>query len=107
MLRDFDGPYGDRRQEIVMIGLRFDHDVVTKLLDSCLVTEEEFGKGPEFWKSFCSPNDDPWSFLMTGGDDDHHHHEEKKKTKKKQKEKKKNKDKKKKSKDKKKEGRKK
>lgn len=83
VLQDFDGPYGDRRQEIVMIGLRFDHDAVTKLMDSCLVTESEFANGPEFWKSFCSSSDDPWAFLSVIEEEHNHDGKEKKKTKKK------------------------
>lgn len=34
-------PHGDRQQEIVLIGQGMDQDAITKVLDSCLLTEEE------------------------------------------------------------------
>ncbi|KAG7797790.1 hypothetical protein KL929_002633 [Ogataea haglerorum] len=41
ILQDFQGGYGDRRQEIVMIGLSIDKEQITKALDSALLTDEE------------------------------------------------------------------
>ena len=40
--QDMVGEHGDRRNEIVFIGLGINQSKLTKLLDSCLVTDEEF-----------------------------------------------------------------
>ncbi|EPG72768.1 CobW/P47K family protein [Leptospira fainei serovar Hurstbridge str. BUT 6] len=48
-------PYGDRRQEIVLIGVDMDHAEITSLLDGCLVSDEEFSCGPISWESFSDP----------------------------------------------------
>jgi G3E family GTPase len=52
-------PYGDRRQEIVMIGIGMDTARLTAMLDSALLTDEEFALGPEAWSAF------PDSFAST------------------------------------------
>lgn len=38
---DFDGRWGDRRQEIVMIGEGIDTEKVTEVFDQCLLDDEE------------------------------------------------------------------
>ncbi|KAL6898862.1 P-loop containing nucleoside triphosphate hydrolase protein [Trichoderma evansii] len=40
------GEWGDRRQEIVFIGEGLDHDGLEKMLDTCLLTDDEY----ESWK---------------------------------------------------------
>merc|ERR1711884_780242 len=42
--------YKDRRQEIVFIGHGMKREVIQKILDECLLTDEEFALGPEKWK---------------------------------------------------------
>ncbi|MCM8531129.1 MAG: GTP-binding protein, partial [Lentisphaeraceae bacterium] len=54
----FEGPYGDRKQELVFIGTSFDKEQLIQKLNDCLLTDEEFDKGPEFWKTF----EDPFNF---------------------------------------------
>jgi G3E family GTPase len=41
---DFEGEWGDRRQELVLIGEQLDVDGLTKLLDSCLLSRAEMRK---------------------------------------------------------------
>jgi len=51
VMKYFQEPYGDRRQEIVIIGARMNHEQVAEILDSALLTDEELAKGPEGWKT--------------------------------------------------------
>ena len=44
-------PWGDRRQEIVVIGQDMDPEVVTAKLDECLLTDDEMELGPEGWRT--------------------------------------------------------
>eukprot|EP00438_Fugacium_kawagutii_P018921 Skav209938 [mRNA] locus=scaffold102:331752:334200:+ [translate_table: standard] len=41
--------YGDRRQELVLIGQNLDKEALRKSLEEALVTEEEFELGPKEW----------------------------------------------------------
>mmetsp|Transcript_23037 Transcript_23037/g.26458 ORF Transcript_23037/g.26458 Transcript_23037/m.26458 type:complete len:515 (+) Transcript_23037:216-1760(+) len=49
--KDWAGPYGDRRQELVFIGQGMNHQKIQKILDSCLLTDEEFALGVDSWKA--------------------------------------------------------
>jgi len=51
----FEGKYGDRRQEIVFIGVDMNEDEICENLDSCLVSEEVYQKGQEFWNNLENP----------------------------------------------------
>lgn len=42
--------FGDRRQEIVIIGQKMDKKALTQMLDRCLLTEEEEAQGREHWE---------------------------------------------------------
>ena len=48
-------PYGDRRQEIVLIGRELDDDRIRSLLNAALLTDEEFLAGPDVWMGFPDP----------------------------------------------------
>jgi G3E family GTPase len=51
----FDGTYGDRRQEIVFIGIDMEREYVESLLNECLLTDEELALGPDAWATFDDP----------------------------------------------------
>ena len=55
IMQKWQEPYGDRRQEIVVIGVDLDKDAITKIFDKCLLTNEEFLLGDEAWQSFQDP----------------------------------------------------
>merc|ERR1712042_263441 len=43
-------PYMDRRQELVFIGHKLNHQEIQAVLDKCLLNDDEFQHGPEKWK---------------------------------------------------------
>ena len=51
----FNGAHGDRQQELVFIGQGLEQDRVEKILDACLLTDVEFGEGPQFWSDLEDP----------------------------------------------------
>lgn len=55
ILEKFVEPYGDRRQEIVLIGVGLDRPRLEALLSEALLTDEEFEAGPEVWKRYTDP----------------------------------------------------
>lgn len=55
VLDDFAGPYGDRRQELVFIGIDIDRQIIEQCLEECLLTDEEFAAGPEVWSAWHDP----------------------------------------------------
>lgn len=52
-------PYGDRRQELVVIGRDVDRARLTARLDACLLTDAELQLGPDGWRDFADPFG-PW-----------------------------------------------
>ncbi|MFM0059774.1 GTP-binding protein [Paraburkholderia phytofirmans] len=61
---------GDRRQELVMIGVGIDATVWKAKFDACLLTDEEYAQGPQAWEQFADPFP-AWDF----DEDDHDHHD--------------------------------
>jgi len=51
----FQEPYGDRRQEIVLIGIDMDINGLRSKLDGALLTDEEFEESPSGWKGYQDP----------------------------------------------------
>merc|ERR1711948_780 len=47
--------YGDRRQELVLIGRNLSEAEVRKTLEAALVTEDEFQSGLECWAQWANP----------------------------------------------------
>jgi G3E family GTPase len=50
--RVWESEYGDRRQEIVFIGVEMDKEGLTKTFDECLLTKSEMKTGPNAWYGF-------------------------------------------------------
>ena len=57
-------PFGDRRQEVVMIGITLDEAYTRSLLDSCLITDQELAMGAETWSAWPDPFPE-WVFQET------------------------------------------
>lgn len=51
----FAGEHGDRRQELVLIGVGMDKEKITAMLDAALLTTEEMRKGKIGWKQLPDP----------------------------------------------------
>jgi ribosomal protein L11 methylase PrmA len=48
-------PWGDRRQELVMIGVDMDEQALRAAFDRALLDEEELALGPGAWAAFTDP----------------------------------------------------
>jgi G3E family GTPase len=53
-------PFGDRQQEIVIIGQSLDKDSIIRALDDCLLTEDDLRKGKDVWIQLCADAGDPY-----------------------------------------------
>ena len=60
ILRHWEEPFGDMRQELVFIGQGLDREQVTRQLDNCLLSEEELFAGQAYWTTLPDPFQ-PWS----------------------------------------------
>jgi G3E family GTPase len=54
-LKSWDPEWGDRKQELVIIGKNMDHQKIQAELDLCLLTDEEMFLGDVMWSSFEDP----------------------------------------------------
>jgi hypothetical protein len=54
-LANWDEDVGDRGQEFVLIGRKFDQDAAKAQLESCLLNESEFSAGARKWRKLNDP----------------------------------------------------
>eukprot|EP00818_Percolomonas_sp_WS_P009684 CAMPEP_0117440094 /NCGR_PEP_ID=MMETSP0759-20121206/2901_1 /TAXON_ID=63605 /ORGANISM="Percolomonas cosmopolitus, Strain WS" /LENGTH=591 /DNA_ID=CAMNT_0005231825 /DNA_START=4693 /DNA_END=6469 /DNA_ORIENTATION=+ len=68
--RDCAEEYGDRRQELVFIGYKaMNEQNIVQLLDDCLLSDEDFNKGPDHWGEMFQETF-PEEFLIPEPDED-------------------------------------
>ena len=55
LARVWEEPYGDRRQELVLIGAGMDRAALTAAFDEALLTDSEMQRGPAAWAAYPNP----------------------------------------------------
>jgi len=68
--------YSDRRQEIVFIGQGMKHEAIQKILDQCLLNDEEMALGPEKWEETMAGVDNLQLTLPEPDDDEEEEEDE-------------------------------
>jgi G3E family GTPase len=65
---------GDRRQELVMIGIHIDPAIWSTKFDACLLTDDEYAQGPDAWRQFADPFP-TWDANFEDDDGEDHQHD--------------------------------
>ena len=73
--KEWQEPFGDRRQAIAFIGYNFDPSATRAQLDACLLTDAEMAGGPTSWTGFSDPFPS-WSVHEHTHECDHDHDHE-------------------------------
>lgn len=55
ILKNWQEPFGDRRQELVFIGQHLDQKSMNDALDNCLLSDAEFARGEQYWTNLPDP----------------------------------------------------
>ena len=53
--KNWEGPFGDMRQELVFIGQKLDKQSMTNALNDCLLSEDDVLKGKDYWVTLSDP----------------------------------------------------
>ena len=53
--KEWQEPFGDRRQSFAIMALDTDRNILQAQLDACLLTEAEMAGGPNSWFHFADP----------------------------------------------------
>src|SRR5688500_489305 len=70
--KEWQEPFGDRRQAIAFMGFNFDPGAIKAQLDASLLTDSEMSGGPESWSGFPDPFPS-WSVHVHTHECDHDH----------------------------------
>ncbi|MFP4597017.1 MAG: zinc metallochaperone GTPase ZigA [Persicimonas sp.] len=52
---NWEEPFGDRRQELVLIGVDMDEELLREGFDACLLSDREMNEGPDAWAAYDDP----------------------------------------------------
>jgi hypothetical protein len=55
IMKEWQEPYGDRRQQLVYIGQNLPKEAMLEALNKCLLNDRELALGPEEWAKFPDP----------------------------------------------------
>jgi len=67
--KEWEEPFGDRRQSFAVMALHVSRDTLQGQLDDCLLSDDEMAGGEEAWRNLTDPFP-PWA-----AHEHHHHHE--------------------------------